>query len=290
VSRQQLEDAGIGRSAVRWATREGRLFRRRGNLFMVGHTYKAPGAEWCGALLAGGAGAVLSHRSAAIVWGLLSAPQPLEVTAPRRWCTTAPVVVHQGRLDARREVTHRHGFAVTTLVRTIVDLAAVLTEAQLAVAVNEAAIKGWLHARNVRRILALATGRRGAVVLRRVLDARDRSRGWTRSRLEKAFAKLARDAGLPAHERGVHVDIGGGDLRECDVVFREQRVMVELDWLPIHETGQVPYRDRRRDRRLTAAGWIVVRITPEDLELHRDEVVADLRAALDRRRELTRGR
>ncbi len=55
----------------------------------------------------------------------------------------------------------------------------------------------------------------------------------------------------------------------------------ELDYLPIHETGHPPYRDRRRDRRLAAAGWIVIRITGQDLSHHRAEVVDDLRRALD---------
>ena len=124
--------------------------------------------------------------------------------------------------------------------------------------------------------------RRGARLLRRVLAARDKSNGWTRSTLEAAFAELAREAGLPPSERGRLVDIGGGDLRECDVLWRTSRVMVELDFLPIHETGQVPYRDRRRDRRLASSGWTVIRLTGHDLTHHRSEVVEDLRRALAR--------
>jgi len=66
------------------------------------------------------------------------------------------------------------------------------------------------------------------------------------------------------------------------VLWRAERIMVELDFLPIHETGRVPYRDRRRDRRLVAAGWTVIRLTGDDLAHHREEVIADLRAALGR--------
>ena len=87
---------------------------------------------------------------------------------------------------------------------------------------------------------------------------------------------MVRAAGLPPYERGGLVDIGDDDFRECDVMWRARRVMVELDFLPIHETGRVPYRDRRRP----AAGWTVIRITGDDLTHHRDEVIADLRAAL----------
>jgi very-short-patch-repair endonuclease len=146
--------------------------------------------------------------------------------------------------------------------------------------IHEAAIKGWLDANTVRKLNAEMVGRRGARTLRSLVAERDMSKGWSRSKLETAFAALVRDAGLPRYVRGSYVDIGAGDVRECDAVWREQKVMVELDFLPIHETGFVPYRDRRRDRRLTASDWKVFRITPLDLAEYRAEVVEDLRKAL----------
>lgn len=284
VHRSQLRAAGIDRGAVRHAVLTGRLFPRRGELFLVGHEHLSPSTDSAAALLVAGRGTVLSHRSAAAVWGLMVWRGRVEVTATTHRRSRRDVVVHRATLDPRRDVTHRRGLPVTSLLRTIVDCAAVMTEAELARLVNEAAIKGWLHARNVNALYAMVRGRRGARALRRVLEARDRSKGWTRSTLEAAFAVLARETGLPPYERGQLVDIGDADLRECDVLWRAQRVMVELDFLPIHETGRVPYRDRRRDRRLAAAGWTVIRITGEDLAHHREEVIADLRAALGRGR------
>ena len=260
--------------------RAGRLFPRRGELFLVGHEHPAAKADLAAALLVAGRGAVLSHRSAAAQWSLLVWSGCAEVTARVHRRTTRGVVIHRAELDLRKDVTRRSGLPVTSLLRTIVDCAAVMTEEELARLVNETAIKRWLHARNVTALLAMVRGRRGARQLRRVLEARDLSKGWTRSTLEAAFAKLAREAALPPYERGELVDIGGGDLRECDALWRAQRLMVELDFLPIHETGRVPYRDRRRDRRLAAAGSTVIRLTGDDLTHHRDEVIADLRAAL----------
>ncbi|MBA2349733.1 MAG: DUF559 domain-containing protein [Solirubrobacterales bacterium] len=280
IHRSQLRAAGIDRDGVRRAVRSGRLFPRRGELFLVGHERLAPGSEEAAALLVAGPGAVLSHRSAAAVWGLLTWTGRVEVTAARHRRSRRRVAIHQGRLDPRRDVTHRRGLPVTSLLRTIVDCASVMDEPTLALLINEAAIKGWLHAQNVARLLVQVRGRRGARMLRRVLDARDRSKGWTRSTLEQAFAALVLEARIPAYERGELVDIGDGDLRECDALWRERRVMVELDFLPIHETGYVPYRDRRRDRRLAAAGWTIIRLTGDDLRHHRDEVIADLRRAL----------
>lgn len=280
IHRSQLRAAGLDREAVRHAVRTDRLFPRRGELFLVGHEHLAAKADLAAALLVTGPGAVLSHRSAAAEWGLLVWSGRVEVTARMHRRTLRDVVIHRAELDPRKDVTRRSGLPVTSLLRTIVDCAAVMAENELARVVNEAAIKGWLHARNVAALLAMIRGRRGARMLRRVLEARDLSKGWTRSTLEAAFAKLAREAALPRYERGENVDIGDGDLRECDVLWRAQRVMVELDFLPIHETGRVPYRDRRRDRRLAAAGWTVIRLTGDDLSRHRDEVIADLRAAL----------
>lgn len=281
VHADQLRGLGFTRSAIRRAMAGHRLIRRPGGIFLVGHVNHSPDGELWTAVLVGGPGAVVSHVTAAYVWRLLPRPSVLDVISPARWTTSlANVTIHQNELDVRRDVTQRHGVPTTTLLTTIIHLAAVASEAQLDLAVNEAAIRGTLHDRNAARLLEMSRGRRGAVALRAVLDRRDRSRGWTKSGLEAAFAALAREAGLPAYERGTHIDIGGGDMRECDVVWRAQRVLVELDFLPIHETGFVPYRDRRRDRRLTASGWLVFRLTGEDLTVHRDEVVADLRAAL----------
>ncbi len=282
VSREQLREAGLTWLQIRTAVRDLRLFPRRHGLFLLGHRHVAPRARWHAALLLGGRGAVLSHRTAAELWGLLEGEQPLEVTAPGRWREKEPVRIHRAQLD-RSAWQMRDGFPVTRVLRTIVDLASVLDEATLAIAVNEAAIKGWLGAANLRSIERLMVGRRGARTLRRVLAARDQSRGKTKSWLEKQFAELAREEGLPRYERGAHVDIGGGDIRECDAVFWKQRVMVELDSLRIHESGRVPTRDRRRDRRLAASGWVVIRLCPADFLDHRTEVVADLRAALSRR-------
>jgi len=223
---------------------------------------------------------VISHRSAASLWGLMRWSGAVEVTVPVRSREHKGIRVHHAKPDPRRDVTYRKGFPVTTVRRTLIDLAGVLGREQLKAVIHEAAIKGWLDAATVRKLNAEMVGRRGARALRSLLAERDVSKGWSRSKLETAFAALVRDAGLPPHVRGKHVDIGDGDIRECDAMWPQQRVMVELDFLPIHETGFVPYRDRRRDRRLAAGGWTIIRLTGDDLDSHRREVIADLRKVL----------
>ncbi len=280
VHRRQVREAGLSHDELRGARATGHLLPADAEVFFVGHRAPCLDAELHRALLLGGAGAVLSHASAAFVWGLSGPPRRHEVTVPSNRRARRRVVLHRARLHPRRDVTWRRGLPMTSLLRTIVDCAGRTDDDGLARLVNEAALRGWLHERNVAALHVMVRGRRGARRLRRVLVARDRSHGWTRSQLERAFAELVREADLPRYARGRLVDIGGGDLRECDALWLAQRVMVELDHLAIHESGFVPARDRRRDRRLAASGWVVIRISPDDLLHHRDEVVEDLRKAL----------
>lgn len=280
VSTAQLRAAGVTRSATRWAVRTGRLFPAVGRTYRVGHSHEPLHDRMRNALVSVGPRAVLSHRSAAVVWGLMTWNGRPDVTAPFHARDHRRIVIHQGKLRPREEVTHRKGFPVTTVRRTLIDLAAVLSRPRLKAVVHEAATKGWLDARTVRKLHHEMFGRRGARTLRALIVERDVSAGRTRSTLETAFAALVVAAGLPAYERGMYIDIGGGDIRECDAVWCDRRVMVELDFLPLHETGFVPYRDRRRDRRLAASGWVVIRLTGDDLEHHRAEVIRDLRSAL----------
>lgn len=280
ISSAQLRAAGITREMTYRAVGSGRLFRKLRGVYSVGHEYAAPDVDLIAGLLAVSAAAVLSHRSAAPVWGLVKWTGLVEVTVPVRTVGDPRVTIHEARFSQKSDVTRRHGFPVTSVRRTLIDLAGVLSEDELRTAIHEAATKGWLSAHVVRRLHTEMAGRRGARALRRLLAERDVSKGWTRSSLETAFAALVRDAQLPPITRRLYVDIGGGDIRECDFVWEQQKVMVELDFLPLHETGFVPYRDRRRDRRLAAAGWVVIRVTGDDLEHHRDEVAADLRSSL----------
>jgi len=270
ISLAQLRECGITESQRRTALRTGRLFRRGRGVYLLGHEFATQRAKVFLALLRAGPGAVLSDRSAASAMGLLSWQGPIHVTVPGDRRKQRGIVRHIRRLDRRREVVHRHDWPMTTFVRTVVDCAATLPAPVLEVLIAEAGYRGMLSRQNVAAIRASVARRPGAKALTRLLDAREPGRGKPKSWLEKRWARFARDWELPPYARGSHVDIGGMELRESDVVFdgRPLRI-VELDAFGTHERTQDTFeRDRRRDRRLLARGGLTMRVTESDF---RDE-------------------
>jgi hypothetical protein len=196
----------------------------------------------------------ISHRTAGTAWEILSAPL-LEVTAPRsRRRPGLRLYCHCLEAD---EVVTMEGIPVTTVARTLLDLAAVLPPDQLERAVNEAEVRRLLRPVQLQRLLERYPRRHGTPPLSAILDARA---GITRSELEARFARLARSAGLSRPELNGVVQAGGRSL-ECDCVWRPQRLIVELDGRAFHATAAAFERDRARDRRLQVAGWAVVRVT-----------------------------
>jgi very-short-patch-repair endonuclease len=160
------------------------------------------------------------------------------------------MIVHRSPLPDD-EVTVREGIPVTTVVRTVADLADVLTRRALERTIDEAAYLRYdLDGLRPRR------GRRGYGVLARVLDEHEPGSTRTRSPLEERMLALCRRSGLPAPE--VNVIVEG---HEVDFLWRDARLIVETDGWAAHGTRKAFERDRLRDAKLTAAGWRVVRVT-----------------------------
>jgi very-short-patch-repair endonuclease len=176
------------------------------------------------------------------------------------------------------EVVTMDGIPVTTVARTLLDLAVVLPPEQLERAVNEAEVQRLLRPLQLQRMLGRYPRRHGTPALSAILDARD---GITRSELEAKFSRLIRSANLPRPELNRLVTAGAQPF-ECDCVWRPQRLIVELDGRAFHVTAAAFERDRARDRRLQAAGWTVVRVTWRQLREEPETVVADLRTLLRR--------
>ena len=100
----------------------------------------------------------------------------------------------------------------------------------------------------------------------------------TRSEAERRALELIRAARLPTPETNVHIH-----GHEVDLLWREQRLVVEIDGYAFHSSRRSFERDRRKDRELAAAGYLILRITWRELTDERDAVVATLSAALTRR-------
>ena len=269
ISLPELRACGLTAEQVWHASRTGRLFRRHRGVYLLGHEFATLRAQMFLAVKGCGPGAVISHVSAAAFWNLIEWDGLLHVTVPTRRRRRRFAVLHHARLDPRTEVVHRRGFAVTTLARTIADCAGSLPEVLLRAIVEAADQQGKLTPRAVRAIRAAVEGRPGAELLGALLDARDPGRGLPKSWLEKRWAQFAKEWQLPPYVRGSHIDIGDLDLREMDVYFpptpgRPARI-VELDGYSTHDRSKAAFaRDRRRDRRLAAAGIGTIRVTESD--------------------------
>jgi very-short-patch-repair endonuclease len=257
VSRGQLIAAGIGRRGIERRLDSGRLHRIHSGVYAVGHTAGAPLAREAAALLACGDGAALSHRSAAACWGLVDrAPAIVEVTVVGPDPGARPGVrVRRARRLAAEDLLTRSGLPTTAPARTLLDLAAVLGMRGLRRAVNEAFVAGLADEDALHAVLVRCRGRRGGPQLRRLL-AEIAGPTITRSEAERRLLELLGSSGLPDPATNVIVA-----NYEVDLLWRAERLVVEVDGYAFHGTRAAFERDRLRDAELQADGYAVLRIT-----------------------------
>ena len=231
------------------------------------------------AVLAGGPGAVLSHRSAAELWGLLDGfTAPIHLTVPTTRRGRKGIRLHRSSLP-EDEITQFEGIPVSTVARTVLDCSGAMSERRLERLINEAdALR--LHDRlSIPDLLHRYPRRAGSRALSRALAQRNAGSTRTRSELEERFLELVDEIGLPRPEINAPLDLGGSSI-EVDALWRAERVAVELDSRQFHDTPLAFERDRRRDRRLVATGWRPLRITWRQLDEEPAAVARDLTAML----------
>jgi len=255
----------------------GRLHRVHQGIYAVGHAIVTDNGRWMAAVLAGGPGAVLSHRAAAALWGIRRTAHSLEITCARH-LQRPGIRAYRADLPAD-EVTLHEAIPVTSPPRTLFDLAAVVSIEQLRRAVNEAEIRRLWDALSLADLLVRHPRRPGAAAVRTVIATP--GGGGPRNDLEELFLALLDRAGLARPLVNEPFWISGRFI-EPDCLWREQRVIVELDGYETHCTRAAYESDRARDRMLTAAGWHVMRITWRQLRDEPEAVVRDLRTLLTR--------
>jgi very-short-patch-repair endonuclease len=268
VSRAQLVHAGVGQGAVDHRVVTERLHVVHPGVYSAGHRALATDARRMAAVLAAGPGAVASHRTAGAIWELKSS-EYLEVTAvsERR---RPGIHVHRSRLPPDETRTVR-GIPVTTVPRTLLDLATVLPHHQLERAVNEAEVRGLRDRLSLGDLVARYPGRRGTRPINSILERLRSGLTITHSELENRFLSFVRATGLPPPR--VNANLHGF---ECDCVWPDRRLVVELDGHAVHGTTIGFERDRARDRALNADGWRTVRVTWRQLQLDAEALAADL--------------
>lgn len=280
VSRRQLAAIGVGRRAI-----EGRLTRRllvplhRG-VYAFGHRRLTIEGRWLAAVLAAGPGAVLSHRDAAALHGMRKAPESkkVSVTTAADARGTAALWVYGRRTLTPEDRAVVRGVPVTSPARTLVDLAPMLTPAQLAATLGETDRRGLLDVEAVERALRRTKSRHGQghARLRAALDAHRRHGAvLLRSELEERFLDLVIAADLPLPR--LNAPLQGF---EVDALWPAERVVVELDGWTDHKERAAAARDRDKTNRLQAAGYVVLRFMHGDVVAAPSRVAATVRAVL----------
>jgi hypothetical protein len=232
------------------------------------------------AVLATGPDALLSHRSAAALWGIReSDPVSIDVSAPSQRRPRRRIVTHHVRLE-RDEYDKRRAIPVTTPARTLLDLAATLDEHRLARACERAEALRLGSPTSLQDLVDRYPRRPGTPKIRKLLDAGRIVATDTRSDIERRFLSLLDAENLPRPLVNSPLELPGHRQIQPDFAWPTQRLIVETDGFETHGTRDAFERDRARDRALLAAGWRVARITKRQLDDAAVDLAAELRSLL----------
>lgn len=276
VKRQQLLALGENADAIDYRISVGRLIPVHAGVYAVGHLPTLPQDRAFAAALACGPGAVLSHGTAAAVWGIFSTwATPFEVTAPGRRRRRG-IRIHRAALNPA-DKTVQLGLPVTSPARTVLDMTPRLRDKPLSRAVNDLR-HGYLSLDDLAELLDRCPGHPGAARLRPFVHA---PKGPTRSEFEDAFEAFRERFGLP--EALVNTEVVGF---EVDVYFPAERVVVQLDGWDFHSSRESFISDRDEDATLLELDIVTVRITWERIEEKSVREARRLLRILENRRAL----
>ncbi|HWO15450.1 MAG TPA: DUF559 domain-containing protein [Solirubrobacterales bacterium] len=283
MARRQLLALGFNAREIEHRIGRGRLHLTLRGVYAVGWPRLTRERRWMTAVLACGDDAMLSHRSAAALWGIGSERRGLvdiTVRRPDKSRRAGLLVRARPKLPAE-DVTWRNDIPVTGIVQTLIDLATELGPTGTERAVNEADKRDLISPEELRLALDAYTGRPGAPILRRILDKR--TFRLSDSDLEIFFRPIAKGAGLspPLTKQMVNGF-------EVDFFWPDLGLVVETDGLRYHRTPSTQARDARRDRAHTLAGMTPLRFTHYEIKYERAAVRSEVGQAADMLRERTR--
>jgi hypothetical protein len=279
VSVRQLETIlGYSPSTVKREVAAGRLLRLHRGVYAVGHRLVPAHGRCLAAVLACGPNALLSHRSAAWLWGITQyGPVPLHVTSPIPRKPRPPIKLHHSRILTADDRAFEDGVSVTALPRTLLDCATELSLSHLRRVLERSEEQKLFDLGPIEDLLHRSGRHRGRRRLRQAI-ALYQPVPFTRSGFERRFFEAVLRAGLPRPATNF-VEAGF----ELDVYWPEHRFAVELDTYATHGTNAAFERDHLRDEDLALAGIEIVRVT--DVRFHREpEEVLKRVATLLRRR------
>jgi very-short-patch-repair endonuclease len=271
VCRRQLSALGFSSQAIKTLVSRKRLHRLHRSVYAVGHTRLKAQGRWMAAVLACGPGAVLSHRDAAALHDLRPVGSgKIDVTAPSRHRLPG-IRAHYFRILHAQDTTTVDGIPVTSLARTYLDLAEIISHARLIDMLEDGERQSKLDVSAIDATIARNPGRHGIEPLQAAMAELTDAPPMLQSRLERAFRHIARAHDLPMPQFNGYAE---GLL--VDMVWREHRLVVEVDGRKWHIGKRAFAEDRRRDRTLVRAGWRVVRFTEDQVEQDPAGVAAEL--------------
>ncbi|MEA2235259.1 MAG: hypothetical protein QOD83_5075, partial [Solirubrobacteraceae bacterium] len=255
-----------------------RLHRLHRGVYSVGHRALRSEAHRMAAVLACGPGAVLSHAAAGAHLQIRpSSAARIDVTVPARTGRRSRpgIRLHRSASLPPEDVTVQDRIPVTTVARTLLDLADVLNDQALKRAIDEAEYRRLFDLTGLIAVVGRNPGRSGARLLKAVGGPAE----LTRSVPEDRFIELVRERGLPRPRVNAWID-----GYEVDFYWPEANLIVEIDGFAAHGTRSRFEADRLRDRRLARKGLQTIRLTANALSYDEDAIAADLEAAWSRSR------
>jgi very-short-patch-repair endonuclease len=256
VSRSQLSALGLTGREIDRRVASARLHVLHRGVYAAGHRVLTREGRWLAAVLAFGDAAVLSHATAAIAWEMLAADGAIHVTiAGVAGRARRPGIrVHRSTTLTAADTTMRNGIPITTPIRTVLDVAATLDGRRLEQVLDRA--ERHIDFAELQRTLTAHPTRPGSPSLQAVLSRYTVGSMLTRSELEERLLRLCDDHGLPRPETNTRIE-----GVEVDFVWRDARLIVEVDGYSFHRSPAAFEADRERDVRLGLAGWRVLRFT-----------------------------
>jgi very-short-patch-repair endonuclease len=283
VTYEQAVQYGLSTSALDRALRSGRVERVAPRVYRVAGAPETWEQRLAAAVLT--TGGVVSHRAAARIWQLGDYDH-IEVTVRGNGRRIKAGLIHRTQDLADGHLTNRAKLPVTTPMRTLVDLGAVVPEHLVADALERALIARICSVVAVERALddVARRGRAGAGVIRNILNERALGQARPDGLLEARMARILREAGMPAPHFQFEVRINGRLIARVDFAYPDVRLAIEVDGFEVHGTPSAFQKDVERQNRLMAAGWTVLRFTWLDVVRRPDWVVAQIAAVLRDRR------
>lgn len=250
----------------------GRWIELYDGVYKIAGTPPSNRGDLLAACWAGGTRAAASHRSAAFVFDLPGQRREVaEITCPRwRRARHPGVEVHETKALSQRDITVVDGIPVTTVERTIFDLAAVCSRFTVSLAIDTALRRKLT---TVDRLLATLRrvgkrGRKGTRLLRQLLLERDANYIPTESEREQMLLRVLREHGLPEPERQFSIyDESGTFVARPDLVYKDLKIAMEYDSYQYHVGNEAHVRDNRRRNAMIGVGWLPLVATAEDVRL-----------------------